>query len=305
MRLLLAVSALSVVLLGPVACSSSTPRAATDASAPTVGDFDPVPFGGNRPAQLYVPSSYTGAPTPLLVLLHGYSASGLLEDLYLNLKASAEAHGMLYIHPDGQIDSKGNRYWNATDACCDFDHSNVDDSAYVAGLIAEIGTRYAVDPKRVFLLGHSNGAFMSYRMACDHADVIAGIVSIAGATFQDTTKCHPSGPVAVLQVHGTADKEVIYGGSTTAGDVYPGAAQTVTDWATYDGCATTPDTSSPNLDLDDQLAGAETTVSKFTSGCAKNGQVELWSIQGGSHIPSFSAAFDPDALDWLLAHPKP
>jgi polyhydroxybutyrate depolymerase len=291
-----------------VACSSSGSSDTADAGVR--GDYDPVPFGGSRPTTLYVPSSYSDAkPAPLLVLLHGYGTSGLTQDLYLDLRKYAEQLGLLYVHPDGTVDSTGSRFWNATDACCNFDGSPVDDSSYLAGLVAEIGTRYVVDPKRVIFVGHSNGAFMSYRMACDHADLIAGIVSIAGDTWLDPTRCTPSAPVGVLQVQGTADKSVLYDGSTNLGGKgngpYPGAKATVAQWAKYNGCDATPDTSAPPLDMDDSIPGPETTVTEYVGGCHANGDVELWTIQGAGHIPSFSANFDPSMLAWLLAHPKP
>jgi polyhydroxybutyrate depolymerase len=305
--------AVACMLLLVAGCSSSSSSATTgtDAASPTRGDFDPVPFGGGRPAQLYVPSGYADAtPAPLLVLLHGYGVSGAVQDLYLGLRQHAESRGFLYVFPDGTIDKTDHRYWNATDACCDFDATHVDDSAYLSGLIKEVGTRYAVDPKRVFLVGHSNGAFMSFRMSCDHADQIAAMVGIAGATWLDTTKCAPSVPVSVLQVHGTADETVAYDGAPGLGALpgnaaYPGAKVTMSTWAGYDGCATTLDTSAPNLDLDDTLAGAETSVSKYANGCRSGSAVELWSIAGGKHLPNFSPSFDPKMLDWLFAHPKP
>ena len=62
-----------------------------------------------------------------------------------------------------------------------------------------------VDPYRIYVAGHSNGGFMSYRLACTHADRIAAIVSLAGATFDTPADCSPTEPVAVLQIHGTAD----------------------------------------------------------------------------------------------------
>jgi polyhydroxybutyrate depolymerase len=307
-------------LLLAAACSSSgkTTAGATDAGdepdAAILGEYDPTPFGGSRPVSLYVPSGYTGAPTPLLILLHGYSANGAEEDLYLGMRSVAESKNVLYAHPDGTIDSAGEHFWNATDACCNFDGSTVDDSGYLAGLVQEIGTRYSVDPKRVFFFGHSNGGFMSYRMACDHADLIAGIVSIAGEMWADTTKCPASGPVSVLEVQGTADQTVSYTGEMNApvsydggllAGTYPGAAASVADWATIDGCTTPPDTSQPNLDLDSSLPGAETQVTQYLAGCKSGTQANLWSIQGGMHVPGFSETFAPMALDFLLAHPKP
>ena len=41
---------------------------------------------------------------------------------------------------------------------------------------------------------------MAYRMACESADLIAGIVSLAGATFLDPARCVPSQPVNILHI---------------------------------------------------------------------------------------------------------
>jgi polyhydroxybutyrate depolymerase len=267
---------------------------------------DPTMVGGDRPVTVHVPASYVaGVAAPLVILLHGYGASGSLQDLYFGMTAVSDARGFLYAAPDGTIDKDGRHFWNATDACCDLYATNVDDSTYVSSLIKQIQARYTVDPKRVFLVGHSNGAFMSYRMACDHADQIAAIASLAGATFSDTAKCTPSAPVSVLQIHGTADDTVLFDGGSIGTHSYPGAKTTVADWVTNDGCGTTADTSAPALDLDTQLAGAETTVTKYASGCKPGGHAELWTIAGGAHLPSLSKSFSSSVIDFLFAHPKP
>ena len=44
---------------------------------------------------------------------------------------------------------------------------------------------------------------------------------------------------------------------------------------------------------------------KRWTGCDPGGVVELWTIPGGSHVPTFSDAFDDAVLDFLEAHPKP
>ena len=106
-------------------------------------------------------------------------------------------------------------------------------------IIDAVKAKYSVDPKRVFVLGHSNGGFMSYRMACDHADTIAAIASLAGATFDDPSMCKPSEHVSVLQIHGTADQTIKYTGDQIIGHTYPGAEKSVATWAKYDGCTGT------------------------------------------------------------------
>ena len=107
----------------------------------------------------------------------------------MQLTAAASSAGFLMIAPAGTADSSGSHFWNATDACCNFENSQVDDVAYLDGLITEISAAYNVDPKRIYVVGHSNGGFMAYRMACAKADRIAAVVSVAGATFATPASC--------------------------------------------------------------------------------------------------------------------
>ncbi|RYE89723.1 MAG: hypothetical protein EOO75_11345, partial [Myxococcales bacterium] len=226
------------------------------------------------------------------------------EESYLQLTPVAAQKGILYAHPAGTLNAQLQPFWNATDACCDFFKSQVDDVAYLSGLIDEIKGRYAVDPKRVFLVGHSNGGFMAHRMACERADLVTGIVSLAGATFADPGACQPGAPVSVVQVHGTSDETVLYGGGLFFGVSYPGAVTTASRWAALDGC-TLGATTAATLDLDAALPGSETAVRRAGPACAAQSAVELWTIQGGVHSPAVSGTLAGAAVDFLLAHPRP
>jgi polyhydroxybutyrate depolymerase len=262
------------------------------------------------------PPSYDAShPAPLLILLHGYGSSGAEDDAYFQVGAAALQRGFIYAYPDGTKDSTGKRFWSATDACCDFDRTAVNDDAYLAGVIASIQATAAVDPKRIVLIGHSNGGFMTYRLACTHADLIAGLVSLAGASFGNPADCAPSSPVAVVEIHGTNDDVVKFGGGTLEGigsgrlmSSYPGAEQTTNSWARYDGCGATPTDTTDKIDVDADLAGpdapAEATVKRWT-GCKPGGAVELWTIPGGGHDPDIATSFPDAVLDFLSAHPKP
>ncbi len=263
-----------------------------------------VTFAG-RPSNLVVPSGYDpNTPAPLIVLLHGYSANGAGQDAYMGFSALANEFGFLFVNPDGLLDLLNNRFWNATDACCNFFANPTDDSAYVQGLIDAVRAQYNVDDRRIFVTGHSNGGFMSYRMACDHADVVAAIASFAGATYDNPASCSPSEPVHVLQIHGTADATILYPGGMI-NLPYPGAVESVETWNGYNGCTNTADTSAPNLDLVSDLAGAETTVARYTDGCQSGGSGELWTIAAGVHVPALSADYARRVVEYLYAHPKP
>jgi polyhydroxybutyrate depolymerase len=260
--------------------------------------------GGPRPVDVHVPASYDcKTPVPLVILLHDYASSGAAAETYLDLAAASDARGFLYAHPDGTKDSKGNAFWNATDACCDADGTGVDDSGYLSSLIWDIRAQFNVDPKRVYLIGYENGGFMAYRTACDHATQIAGVASLGGATWADSTQCVLKAPVSVLEIHGTADADIAYAGGTHDGHAYPSADTTMADWAKLDKCNGPLDTTAPPLDLDTSLPGAETTVTSYA--CVLGSSVELWKIQGGTHAPQLSTTFTSSVLDFLMAHPKP
>ena len=106
-----------------------------------------------------VPASYEASEaTPLIILLHGYTSSGQNQDSYFKVSDLADDYGFLFVAPDGMQETGGaqNRFWNASDACCNFFSAEVDDSAYIRSIIDEMKQRFNVDSNRVYLIGHSN-----------------------------------------------------------------------------------------------------------------------------------------------------
>ncbi len=266
-----------------------------------------LPLGGDeaaeRPYDLQVPPGYDGErPTPLVVLLHGYTSNGVDQKAYFHLGPVADREGFLVAAPDGTTNPTGARFWNATDACCNFFGSDVDDVAYVESVIDEISEGYNVDDDRVYLIGHSNGGFMAHRFACDRPGRVAAIVSLAGAQWKDPSRCEPSQPVNVLQVHGDRDETIEYGGGSTPGGPYPGAVDTAATWAAKNGCGGNLDDTGEAVDIEAKLEGAETTVARY-SGC-EDGDVELWTILEGSHVPAFDERWPEAAWAFMDAHPK-
>ncbi len=289
---------LLATLLLTAGCSDAESPGTATASIVPPGQTATVPLG-DRPFQLYVPNTYTPSqPMPLVVALHGYSSFSAEMESYFQLKNQAEERGFLYALPDGTVDFRGNEFWNAADACCDFGDTGVDDSGYLRSLIEQIKRTYTVG--KVVFVGHSNGGYMSYRMACEHADLIDGIASLAGSTFADAARCTPSRPVTVLQIHGTRDGVVFYGGSLRPGSSYPSAEELVNRWRALDGCSDAPSPEpQPELDLDSSISGAETTVIAYGE-CDGDARVQLWRMEGSSHVPALTEDFTPAILDFLL-----
>lgn len=257
--------------------------------------------GGGRPAEVLFPAGFDNTrEVPLIIALHGYGGDKDEVGRYFSLKRDIDHRDFILISPEGTRDTFGSRFWNATDGCCNAFGSNVNDSAYLRGLIEEALQRFRIDRGRIYAAGYSNGGFMAYRLACDSADYITGIFSLAGGTFKDAARCQPSRPVQILQLHGTADQTIGYNGGSAypTAPAHPGALETVTHWAGYNGCQTTP------VMLDSTAVNAVTveqaTVQGFNA-CPADGQVELWTLPGAPHNPGLPQTMGAYLLDRLFA----
>lgn len=265
-------------------------------------------IGGERVAQVQIPSDYTTTTRyPLVILLHGFGANGYIQSLYLGLNTRVDGKQYVLVVPDGTPNREGQRFWNATPACCAFsdEDQQVDDVAYIRGLIEEAAATYSIDPGRIGLIGHSNGGFMALRMVCEASDLVTSVVSLAGSTFADDASCAPADhPVSILALHGEADATIFYDGRQGAAIAYPGARETISRFAKRAHCDTENPVMAPNLDLVGNLDGAETTVLDYRD-CADGVDVSLRTIVGGPHIPAPWLPSAPDMMvDWVVDHQR-
>lgn len=290
--------ALALVLVG--GCTGPGPPPSPAKLMPSPASAMPSPgsefvAGGDRPVTVHVPDGTDPAGAPLLLILHGYTSNGAAMATFLPLGDAAAERGVVWAYPDGTVNERGERFWNATDACCGFG-ATVDDAAYLIALIDEIAATTRIDRARVYIAGHSNGGFMSHRMACAGAGKVTAIAAISGVTFADPAGCAPTAAVGILQVHGTDDATIPFAGGVIRvpglqDAAYPGAAETARMWLRFDGCdaslAETTRRIDAVVDLGTPAEPAETTVAEST-GCAPGGRVELWTMHGAGHVPAFS-----------------
>lgn len=225
------------------------------------------------------PGAFEG-PRPLVVLLHPYG--GRVERLLAahGIAGEATRRGWVVIAPAGYRDQRGMPYWNATGACCDRDGRGNDDVAFLRAVIERAMSQHDIDPDRVWLVGSSNGGYMSYRMACDAADLVRGVISLAGMEPLDAESCQPSRPVSVVHIHGTDDDIVHYAGEANPpleerGEGYPGAEETVQRWVERNGCA-----GEPEVGPSDAGDGEH---SRWTE-CEAGTTVTLHRLDGAPHI---------------------
>jgi polyhydroxybutyrate depolymerase len=262
---LLPLTLIAVVLAG---CGARCASAAPDDQSAT---FD---FGGlSRTFVVHVPP---GRPTGLVVNLHGGTSTGSQEETLTNFGGVADANGFVVVYPDG-ID----RNWADGRGASEPDRRGIDDVGFLAALAGKLTREYGIEPGHVFATGMSNGGFMANRLGCDRADVFAAVAPVSG-TLGANVSCNPSRPVAVLEVHGTADPIVPFDGGMMRGrggtsDIVSAPAM-VERWRSADGCRGAPAAETlPNT-------GDGTVVHRFTSApCAAGTAIVFYQVDDGGH----------------------
>jgi polyhydroxybutyrate depolymerase len=257
------------------------------------GPPTPAQILKQRPYTLRAPPNLsTTTPAPLVIGLHGYGGTSDGFEAEWQLAPAAGDKGVLYVALDGMTDRDGYQRWNAVP----LNTLSPYDVLYVSSVIDDVASKYAVDPKRVYAVGFSMGAFMAYRLGCELSSKIAAVVSLSGQSPTADSLCPTSKPVSVLEVHGDHDSDVLYDGSNGAS-----SRDVVESWGERDGCTGKLEATGQTLDIEADLPGAETTVAKV-AGCPAGLSAELWTIRGGEHHPNLAAGWNTLVLDWVLAH---
>lgn len=127
--------------------------------------------GTTRSYWLFVPESKTPTrtPRPLLVLLHGSGRNG--ETLIKPWKDLASKEGIVLAAPD----SADSVHWN----------SPGDGPILLRDVVAAVSAATPIDPKRVYLFGHSAGAVFALQMAAFESEYFAAVAIHAGSLHAD------------------------------------------------------------------------------------------------------------------------
>jgi polyhydroxybutyrate depolymerase len=260
---------------------------------------------------LHVPVSLDrSTPAPLVLVLHGAGGRGAGFAPHTGFSNLADEHGFIAVYPDGL-----RRRWNDGRSS----GPSEDDVGFIRSLLDTLEAELAVDPRRIYATGISNGAMFSYRLACDLPGVFAAIAPVAGALPADLApQCTDTDPIAIAAFQGTADRFVPYAGGAVArrrGRVLS-AEETMAFWAGVDGCSL-----SATTELEpDRAPGDGTRVRRSEyPGCRGGRELVLYTIEGGGHTwpggPSVArlvvgrVSRDIDATatiwDFFDRHPKP
>jgi len=239
-----------------------------------------LPFGGrNRRYVVHVPPGYDrGRRYPVVLFFHGGGGDAVHTRSFPGWEGLADAEGFLVVYPDGTGIMKNRGHSFNAGSCCGYarDHQ-VDDVGFTAALLDEVERTFCVDKARVYATGFSNGAMMSYRLACELSSRIAAIGPVSGTLGIDN--CRPSRPVPVIHFHGTADPYEPYKGGK--GRPFPGkfkanVFRSMNDMTqTWRGIIGAPDPPASTV-----RRGGATGVTWRGRG---QSEFTLWTLEGGGH----------------------
>lgn len=226
--------------------------------------------GLNRKYRLHVPPSFTAQESlPLVFNYHGFTSNGIQQELMSDMNAVADTARFLVCYPEG-INASWNVGWVFG--------STADDIGFTSAMIDEFADKYNIDKNRVFACGMSNGGFMSYRLACELPSRIAAIASVTGSMVpQALASCKPGRPVPVMEIHGTADNIVNYGGSPLISAPIP---EVLKLWQKNNGCDDVPE----KVAIPDINAGDGTTSERWNyQNCENHGALVHYRVTNGGH----------------------
>ena len=239
---------------------------------------------------LHVPSNLTAdQPLPLVLVFHGFTGNGNSILLITGFNDLADTFGFLVAYPNGSGPSNG-LSWNAGDCCGYANQNDVDDNAFVRGILSDLGATAIIDSKRIYATGISNGAMLSYRLACEMSDTFAAVAPVAGLLLLNP--CNLEQPVSVLHIHGMDDLSIPF---TGAGEWVESVEQSIATWVELDGCPPTPAVEKNGL----------VTHTSYEP-CKRGTAVELLAIQGIGHMwPPVSILPTSQTIwNFFVAHPK-
>jgi polyhydroxybutyrate depolymerase len=172
-----------------------------------------------REYYVHLPTGYDGRhPVPAVLVFHGGGGNARQIARHSDFNRLSEKHGFIVIYPQA-ID----RHWNdgrSSEKFLEHD-AGIDDVAWIEALIGRIREKYAVDGKRVYAVGISNGGMFCQRLAIESGLYFAAIASLAAQIPESLAKAKPASPVSILMINGTMDPVVPYAGGDVVLQLFP------------------------------------------------------------------------------------
>lgn len=247
----------------------------------------------------YVPKSFEPSKSyGLVFVLHGGGLK-FIKDIGRHMvtltegrfNELAETENFIVVYPSGR-----NAQWNDWRPVTKKTSQDADDISFFKKMISDLSQSYSIDSKRIYSTGISNGASMSYRLACEMSDQFAAIAAVANnLSVEQYQLCKPTNPVSVLMLNGVDDPLVPWEGGAMGlkrGHVTSNN-ETRDFWLTLNQCSHEFRTFSKDSDPDDNTS----IKGEIYEHCKDHLGVAVYNIQGGGH--TWPGGFEDLPKSWV------
>ncbi|TGL87520.1 hydrolase [Leptospira congkakensis] len=228
---------------------------------------------------VHYPKNWNGSQIPLLVALHGRFGSGPSMVLQTKLDLLSDSKGFIVVFPDGY-----KRSWADGRGNTPADEKQINDVTFIELMVKRLIAEGSVNPKAVFLVGHSNGGFMAQRLAVEKPELWKGVLSVAAQLSVSTLKRKQTlktNPVSIGIMAGTDDPLVPFsGGYVRDGGEILSVEDSVLRWKEWNFCADTVIKKTQSYTED--LVELKVDFLRYES-CAENTKVGLIQLNGLGH----------------------
>lgn len=259
---------------GALGVSSRDATTTTTVAPLAAGDYTEYLTMPSRTREfiLHVPPDVS-ASDPLVLVYPGAGTTAADVVAQTNFESVADQDGEVVAFMQGWDDT-----WNEGAGDTPARQAGVNDVVFTAAVIVRVGDLVPFDHASVAAVGTSNGALMVEDLGCKLADELTLIVPVEGEIpVSVAATCHPSRPLSVYEIHGTADASIPYSGGhfdgIGGGTTVLSAPKSISFWAGRDGCASRATLATPS-------AGIELSVFHR---CRDGVHVTLRTIVGGQH----------------------
>lgn len=139
---------------------------------------------GSRRSDLVVHNHGSSGGSALVLVMHGWFGSATGRSSLCNAARIghwAQQYGFIGACPDGNGAGSMLKSWNAAGCCGKTVTRDIDDVGFLREVVKYVKERATVT--KVYAMGLSNGAMISWRLMCEAADLFDGVAPVAGGYF--------------------------------------------------------------------------------------------------------------------------
>jgi polyhydroxybutyrate depolymerase len=216
---------------------AASPACATATTAPSITRLDVTVDGTARSALVHLPSTATGTdPLPVVLSFHGAESSAAVQQATDGLTTTADTEGFVVVYPEGlrvDLDEQ------VTDVPgWDVAGQTVDEPAFVAALLDELGNQVCIDPSRVYATGFSNGGHLVLALPCALPGRIAAVAPVEGWFTSAVCETGPATPT--IAFHGLDEIAAPFDGAQPPQPTVLPALDVYAAQAARNGCTDEP-----------------------------------------------------------------